>query len=124
VVVIAKRSAHESRSSLPAAEFQILVALLDRPRHGHGIRKHVAERTGGAVEIGPGTLYMAIKRMLERGDIAETDAPPDSEGNDERRRYYRITEAGRAATQEEATRLRRLLDLARDKELLPGTDSS
>jgi DNA-binding PadR family transcriptional regulator len=119
----AKRSAGERATPLPTAEFQILIALLDRPRHGHGIRKHVAERTDGAVEIGPGTLYMAIKRMLERGDIVETEAPADSEGNDERRRYYRVTEAGRSAAQAEATRLRRLLDLAMDKELLPGTDS-
>jgi len=106
---------------LPAAEFQILLALFDRPRHGHGVRRHVAARTDDAVEIGPGTLYMAIKRMLESGLIVETDERPDGGETDERRRYYRITETGRKVARAEAERLRKLLHLAVDKKLLEGT---
>ncbi len=65
-----------AQDALPTAEFQILLALLEGPAHGHGIRKDVAARTDGEVEMGPGTLYTAIKRMLERGLIRETDERP------------------------------------------------
>ena len=109
---------------LPRAEFQILLALLDRPRHGHGIRLHVADSTDGAVEIGPGTLYMAIQRMLKSGLVEETDEHPDDDVDDERRRYYRITDRGHEVARAEAERLMKLLDLAVAKDLVGGTAGS
>jgi DNA-binding PadR family transcriptional regulator len=100
------------------AEFQVLLALLDRNRHGHGIKLEVAARTDGAVVMGPGTLYAAIKRMLDRGLIAETDEVPDEHEHDERRRYYRVTSLGRAVARAEAERMRQLLEVADEKRLL------
>ena len=49
---------------LPPAEFRVLLALVDGAKHGHGIKLDVLDRTGGRVELGPGTLYGALKRLL------------------------------------------------------------
>jgi DNA-binding PadR family transcriptional regulator len=57
-------------------------------------------------------LYGAINKMLELGWIEESDARPDPHLDDERRRYYRITADGRKAAQEEAARMRELVQLA------------
>ena len=101
---------------VPPAEFRVLLALLDGPKHGHGIRIEVRERTAGRVDMGPGTLYGAIKRLVGRRWIAEIDPPPGEDG-DGRRRFYRLTEAGRAAAGAEVARLEELVQIARSKSL-------
>jgi len=103
---------------LPVSEFQILLALADAERHGYGIRQEVASRTDDEVQLGPGTLYGSIKRMLASGLIEESDERPDPEFDDERRRYYRITAFGRAVATAEARRLERLVAQARRKRVL------
>jgi DNA-binding PadR family transcriptional regulator len=97
---------------LPGAVFQILVALADRERHGYGIMQDIAERTGGKFRLSPGTLYGSIKRMLEQEFIEESDERPDPSLDDERRRYYRITEFGRRVAGAETERLSRLVSQA------------
>ena len=104
---------------LPPAEFRVLLALVDGAKHGHGIKLDVLDRTGGRVELGPGTLYGALKRLLRREWIAEVEAP-DGEGGDGRRRFYALTSEGRRAAERETARLRELLDIARDKALEPA----
>lgn len=99
--------------------FYVLLALSDRPRYGLGIVEEVARRTDGEVRLGPGTLYNAVGKMLEEGLIAEW-SPPDDEDRDPRRRYYRITGAGREVLAAEAGRLERLVLAARAKRVLPG----
>ena len=103
---------------LPVSEFQILLALADEERHGYAIRREVAERTNGDVQLGPGTLYGSIKRMVNSGLIAESDERPDPELDDERRRYYGITPLGRKVAVAEARRMERLVAIARAKRLL------
>jgi len=103
---------------LPVSEFQILLALADEERHGYAIRREVAERTDGDVQLGPGTLYGSIKRMVNSGLIAESDERPDPALDDERRRYYRITPLGRKVAAAEARRMERLVGIARAKRLL------
>lgn len=103
---------------LPPTELHILLALLDADRHGYAIKQEVAERTAGEVELGPGTLYGAIKRMLVAGTITETGRRPDPADDDERRRYYRITAFGREVAAAEARRMEQLVALARRKRLL------
>ena len=105
---------------LPAALFQILVALADRERHGYGIMQDIAARTDGKMRLSPGTLYGSIKRMLEQGLIQESDERPDPELDDERRRYYRITAFGRRVAGAETERLSRLVSQA-VASLLPGS---
>jgi len=98
---------------LPQAVFQILVALADQDRHGYAIMQDVAVRTNGSLKLSPGTLYGSIKRMLEDGLIVEVNARPSPDEDDERRRYYRITQFGRDIAQAEADRLTTLLRQAR-----------
>ena len=98
--------------------FHILLALADAERHGYGIIKEVEARTGGKVRLGPGTLYGSIKRMLDERLIEESDARPDPALDDERRRYYRLTDFGRRVAAAEAERLSALVAAARAKQLL------
>lgn len=107
------------RLTLSRDTFHILVALADRDRHGYSIMQDVAERTGGQVKLSPSTLYSAVKRLLEAGWIEELEERPDPQHDDERRRYYRITKAGRSAAREEAVRLEELLADARSSGLVP-----
>jgi DNA-binding PadR family transcriptional regulator len=96
----------------------ILLALADEERHGYGVMKEVEDRTGGEMRLGPGTLYGAIKRMLAEGLIEESDERPDPELDDQRRRYYRITDFGRRVAGAEAERLQGLVNTARARKLL------
>ena len=105
---------------LSPAIFHILLALADEDRHGYGIMQEVKSRTDGRVKLGPGTLYGAIKRLLEQGALAEQDERPDPALNDERRRYYRLTDFGQKVLRAEAERLARLVKQAQAKQLLPG----
>ena len=98
---------------LPTAAFHILVALADHERHGYSIMQDVAARTNGKLRLSPGTLYASIRRLLEGGLIQELDERPDPEHDDERRRYYRLTEFGHAVASAEVERLGLLLKQAR-----------
>jgi DNA-binding PadR family transcriptional regulator len=106
-------------ASLPPAEFRVLLSLVDGAKHGHGIRVDVREATAGKVDLGPGTLYGAIKRLLRRGWIGEVD-PPRGQADDGRRRFYQLTAEGKAATRAEVARLRELLTIADAKQLRPA----
>lgn len=98
--------------------YYVLLSLSEAPRHGYGIIKDVAERTGGRLEIEAGTLYAAIKRMRDDGLIAEVEAPPEA---DARRRYYTVTTYGREVLRLESRRLESMVELAREAEILrPG----
>ena len=99
--------------------FHILVALADRDRHGYSIMREIAGRTAGEIRLSPSTLYSAVKRLLEEGLIEELEERPDPAHDDERRRYYRLTKAGRKAAMEEARRLEKLLADARSMGLAP-----
>lgn len=99
--------------------FHILLALSDADGHGLGIADEVERATGGTVKLVPGTLYRSLKEMSERGLIRKVDAPRDDA--DPRRKYYRITERGRELVRAEAARLQRLLQVARERDVLPET---
>ncbi len=105
---------------LTPAVFHILLALADEERHGYGIMQEVLAATDGNLRLGPGTLYGSIKRMLAAGLIAESDERPAPELDDERRRYYRLTDLGRRVAQAEAARLAQAVRVARVKQLLEG----
>jgi len=109
----------ESFLPLPRDTFQILVSLADRERHGYSVMQDVAQRTDGAVRLSPSTLYASIKRLLDQKLIEELDERPDPKHDDERRRYYRLTQHGRRVATAEARRLERLLADARATGLLP-----
>jgi DNA-binding PadR family transcriptional regulator len=103
---------------LTPATFHILLALADRERHGYDIMREVDERTEGKVRMGPGTLYGSIKRLLSDGLVEELDERPDPQLDDERRRYYRLTDFGFRVATAEAERLAQLVKAAKSKKLL------
>ncbi len=103
---------------LSPAVFNILLALADGEKHGYAIMLEVERNTRGEVNMGPGTLYGSIKRMLSAGLIEESDERPDPALDDERRRYYRLTGLGRRALTAEADRLSRQVEIARWKHVL------
>jgi DNA-binding PadR family transcriptional regulator len=107
-----------SGKPLTSSVFYILLALADSDRHGLGIAADVETRTDGEVQLGPGTLYNSIKKMLADGLIAAAVRRPAPEADDPRRRYYSITHSGRRALEREARRLDRVLAAARDKRVL------
>ena len=120
-----KRSAQKSSSLQPEdflpltpAMFHVLLAIADKERHGYEIMQEVQERTEGSVRLGPGTLYGSIKRMLGDGLIEESGDRPDPAFDDERRRYYRLTDFGYRVAKAEPERLASLLKSARAKKLL------
>lgn len=103
---------------LPSAAFQILLALSEDKMHGYGIMRQVESQTGGRVRLGPGTLYSSIQTLLEEKLIEEADA--EQEKGTERRRYYRMTGAGRKMARAEADRLADLLRVARARKIFRG----
>ena len=99
--------------------FHILLALADGDLHGYGIMQEVAEHTAGQIKLGPGTLYGAIKRLLADKLIIEVDERPDPELDDERRRYYRLTDFGQRVLKAEVRRISQMVSVAQRKRLIP-----
>lgn len=98
---------------LKPAAFLILVSLSAGDRHGYALRRAVAERSNGTVRLGPASLYRTIAALLEAGAIEESERRPAPELDDERRRYYRLTERGRQTLRAEVRRLEELTAAAR-----------
>ena len=94
---------------LTPAMFHVLVAMADGDRHGYAIIKDVAERTSGAVELSTGTLYGILKRVLAEG-LAIEGKRPAARNDDERRRYYRLTDFGRRVVAAETKRLEAMVE--------------
>ena len=100
-----KRQSPQDLLPLTPPVFHILLALAEEERHGYGIMQDVARQTDGSLELGPGTLYGCLKRMLAAGLVEESDERPDPALDDERRRYYRMTTLGKRIVRAEAKRL-------------------
>jgi DNA-binding PadR family transcriptional regulator len=101
---------------LRPVEFEVLLALAGGERHGYGILQEVQDRTEGAVLLEPGTLYRALRRLLAAGLLVRADRRRP--GDDDRRLYYRLTDAGRRVAAAEAARLAELVLAARSRGLL------
>ena len=104
--------------ALTPTVFEILLALSDGARHGYDIMLEVERRTKGETVIRPGSLYRAVHRLLEQGFIDELDERPAAEKDDERRRYYRVTDAGLALLDTETERMSAAVRAARAKKAI------
>jgi DNA-binding PadR family transcriptional regulator len=93
----------------------ILFALGDGAKHGYAIIKEIELMTDGEMRPNTGSIYLALHRLLEDGLLIESDGP----GDDERRRYYKLTPAGRVSATAEGNRLARLVRAASAKRLIP-----
>jgi DNA-binding PadR family transcriptional regulator len=109
------------RELLTPAALHVLLSLAEGERHGYGIKLEVEERTGGALSLGPGTLYEAIHRMEKSGWIEERRSRTQA---DTRRRYYRLTKAGRSRLSQELERLSDIVSYARARDLLGDTEAT
>ena len=120
---MAKKTHADLNDVLPLspAVFYILLALPDGPKHGYAIMKEVEEMTEGRITLGPGSLYGSIKRLLKDRMIAETDHRPVRALDDERRRYYVLTDYGRQVLAAEVDRLASAVRLAGQKAVHTGT---
>lgn len=103
---------------MSAQVFQILLAVSDKQLHGYAIIQDIKRRTNGKVTLTASTLYSAIKRMLSAGLIEESEERPVPELDDERRRYYGITDQGMRVLRREAEWLELLTNMAREKRIL------
>jgi len=113
-----ENSPAESLLPLTHLTYHVLLALAGEPLHGYGMIVEIEQRTSGAMQVEAGTLYAAIKRMVTDGLI---ESAPGAAGG--RRRNYRLTEFGSELLVAESKRLARLIDVARDKHVLPqGTN--
>ena len=99
---------------LAPATLHILLALAAEDLHGYGIMQEVQRQSEGRYRLGPGTLYDNLARLQRDGLVAETEA-------DARRKYYRLTPAGRRVLAAEIARLEVVVRDARA--LLPARSS-
>jgi len=104
---------------LAPAALHILLSLAAEDRHGYGILQEVARQSRGQYELGPGTLYDNLEKLMRRGLV--NDAPRRAASEDPRRRYYRLTSFGRRVLAADLERLRAVLKEA--KAALPALES-
>ncbi len=103
------RRAPDSLLPLPAAELEILLALVDGEAHGYAMMRAVEERSGGRTRLGPGTLYAALKRLLAARLIEESEERREPEPDHARRRYYRLSDFGSRVLAAELARVSALV---------------
>nr|WP_042195388.1 PadR family transcriptional regulator [Kibdelosporangium sp. MJ126-NF4]CEL21979.1 Transcriptional regulator, PadR family [Kibdelosporangium sp. MJ126-NF4]CTQ92759.1 Transcriptional regulator, PadR family [Kibdelosporangium sp. MJ126-NF4] len=104
---------------LTPAGFQVLLALAGGAAHGYAVMRFVEDISDGTVRIGPGTLYRTLQRLVADGLVVEVEVASESpDPHDARRRYYELTDLGRAAAAREAELLSRLVAVAADAGLL------
>lgn len=106
--------------ALRSIEFEILLTLAEGERHGYAIIQAIEARAPGQLRLETGTLYRALRRLLADGLVkpGARRLSDDAGHDDERRRYYAITAAGRQAAAAEASRLARLVSAARAAKLI------
>jgi DNA-binding PadR family transcriptional regulator len=99
--------------------FQVLLALGEETLHGYGIIQAFEAMTEGRETLLPGSLYGTLGRMVDSGILAEAEAPGDESSGGPKRRYYSVTELGRAVARAEAERMDRLVEAARLRKWAP-----
>ncbi len=117
------RAAPDDYLPLTPGFFEILLTLSAGEAHGYAIMQQVERRTGGRVRLLPGTMYRAFSRLQEQSLIEETGERPDAGLDDQRRRYYRLTDLGREVAAAEARRLSASLRFASEQKLISEADS-
>lgn len=110
-----RRPATDSGATLTPLMFQILVALAQGPRHGYAVLQEIEERTGGGFPVGAGSMYRAIRQLVEAGLVQETEP---AEHTHAQRRTYRLTARGRTRAAAEARVFDDIVSWAREARLI------
>lgn len=105
------------RDHLPlrSVELDILLGVVDQPRHGYAILQEAEERAGGHPGFEIPTLYRALRRMREAGLVSAVEAPAAAHGADERREYWQATALGRDVLKAELARLEAIVATGRKR---------
>ena len=121
-----REKSRDPRSFLPLTPrvFHVLLALADGPLHGYGVILAVQALTEELITLRTGTLYVLLRRLLDQKLISESDDRPSPDQDDERRRYYSLTELGRTVLESESRRLATVLSAAKRKRVLSGNPRS
>lgn len=101
---------------LTPALFHVLLSLAEGAKHGYALLSEVTVRSNGQVELGPSTLYYSLGRLEDAGLIRRVDPTVDTEGgepHEDQRRYYDLTDDGRATLEAEVGVLSTIVDHAR-----------
>ncbi|MGA7808907.1 PadR family transcriptional regulator [Bradyrhizobium sp.] len=103
--------------------FHVLLSLATGEQHGYGIMQEVLERTDGKIRLWPATLYGTLERLLDADLIAEVKLRRSADGEDARRRYYRLTALGRRVLAAESMRLEDLVRVIRAKRRIARSEA-
>ncbi len=123
MATLVEKTEAETFIPLKHVDFLVLLVLMESERHGYGIVKEIVQRTNGQIRLEPGNLYRYLRRLEERGLVAEVETRPAPEAGDERRRYYGATELGRDVLNLEVGRLRALIEGFDSTGLVPRDDA-
>ena len=108
---------------LPPHMFHVLLVLRRGALHGYGIKKEVAARTGGQINLDPGGLYRMIARLEDRGAIRAAAAPQNAPDDDRKRIFYVLMPAGERLLAAEARRLAALVSSREVRDVLKGAST-
>lgn len=107
------KDAVDNSLPLAPAALHILLSLAADDLHGYAIMQEVARQSGGAYKLAPGTLYDNLQKLIGRDWVEELGRRPGDD--DPRRRYYRLTQAGRGVLAAETARLAEVVREARSR---------
>ena len=107
---------------LKPVDYLVLMVLDRGDRHGYGIVQDVELESQGQVRLVPGNLYAVLRRLMDKG-LIEQAAGQEPGARGKARRYYGLTDFGRAVLVEEARRLRRLVARSEAQDLLGPAES-
>jgi DNA-binding PadR family transcriptional regulator len=102
----------------------VLLSLAGADAHAYGIMKDIGDRTGGRLSVGPGSLHYTLTRLLSTRLIEEVDASPADAPDDARRKYFRMTGAGRRVLESELSVWADVVEIARARRLIPGREGA
>ncbi len=122
--MISKHDELDRHLPLNPRTYAILLVLSDEPTHGYRIKREVEERSRGAIELDPGSLYRAIAKLVRDELVEECFAKAGADATDHRRRYYALTLLGRRVAQAETRRLNALIQTGSAQALLERGEES
>ena len=102
------------------ADYLTLLALGEGQQHGYGLVKKIEELSEGALRLVPGNFYSILQRLMSDGLLEESGRRSAEDLDNRRRRYYAVTDLGRAVAVAETARLKSLVKVAESRNLVGG----
>ena len=110
----------DPQENLPLSEavFFILLSLLPGSKHGYAIMKDVQALSDSRVSLSTGTLYGALKRLLDSGWVQRVDDASNGTGRE--RKSYELTRLGKNILEAETTRMKNLVAVVQERSEVGG----